>query len=92
MWEGWELRPGNGTGGFNSTYLTVMNDLASMLGEAGIWSIFDVHQDSMSRIFCGEGIPDDYVAPGNIPPALQFPWPLPFNITPGPDGYPNLTQ
>jgi hypothetical protein len=30
------------------------------LGEFGIYTMVDAHQDVMARIACGEGIPDFY--------------------------------
>lgn len=57
MWPGVETGPGQ----YNSTYLSEMVKLVNDLGDAGIYTIVDMHQDLGNRYFCGEGIPDFYV-------------------------------
>ena len=51
MWPGGE--PTRGV--YNETYFDEIEDLVNRLGEAGIYSLLDVHQDLFSRFYCGEG-------------------------------------
>jgi len=54
MWMGVEPIQGQ----FNSTYLDIMRGIADDLGNHGIYTIIDMHQDLFSREFCGEGFPE----------------------------------
>eukprot|EP01133_Synstelium_polycarpum_P009151 gene9151-10736_t len=54
MWPG--VEPERGV--FNQTYLYVIKGILDELGNAGIYTIIDFHQDLINRRFCGEGIPD----------------------------------
>ena len=74
------------------TYLNVMRSLIDRLGEYGIYSIVDAHQDLLTRRFCGEGVPDWIVNSGNISKEYQFPFPIPVNISKDSHGYPNLEE
>mmetsp|Transcript_37008 Transcript_37008/g.56746 ORF Transcript_37008/g.56746 Transcript_37008/m.56746 type:complete len:203 (+) Transcript_37008:212-820(+) len=56
MWEAVETSPGQ----YNHTYLDEIETLVNNLGDAGIYTMIDAHQDVMARITCGEGIPDFY--------------------------------
>lgn len=56
MWEAVERSPGQ----FDFEYLNNMTDLINQLGESGIWTLIDAHQDAYSRHICGEGIPGFY--------------------------------
>lgn len=56
MWEGVERERGV----YNDTYLGEVNDLINTLGESGIYTLVDAHQDVLARIMCGEGMPDFY--------------------------------
>eukprot|EP01138_Halocafeteria_seosinensis_P007281 gb/GECG01007444.1/.p1 GENE.gb/GECG01007444.1/~~gb/GECG01007444.1/.p1 ORF type:complete len:562 (+),score=47.45 gb/GECG01007444.1/:1-1686(+) len=76
----------------NTTYLNQMTDLIDRLGQYGIYSIVDAHQDLFSRRFCGEGTPDWAVDSGNLPEQYRFPFPIPVNLTKDSNGFPNLTQ
>lgn len=76
----------------NTTYLNQMTALINRLGQYGIYSIVDAHQDLFSRRFCGEGTPDWAVDGGNLPEQYRFPFPIPVNITKNSRGFPNLTQ
>ena len=89
MWEGVEPDSVHAPGVYNATYLSIMVDLVERLGGYGIYSLADVHEDSLSRYYCGEGVPDAYIDPNST--AFTFPFPLPMSLPPGPDGYPNLT-
>jgi len=57
MWPGVETAPGV----YNSTYLEEITKLINDLGDAGIYTLVDMHQDLLSRHYCGEGIPEFYV-------------------------------
>ena len=76
----------------NATYLGEMRALIDRLGQYGIYSIVDAHQDLFSRRFCGEGAPDWVVDSGNLPNKYQFPFPIPVNLTKNSKGYPNLSE
>lgn len=56
MWEAVETAPGV----YNQTYLNEIDSLITKLGEAGIVTLVDAHQDIMSRLVCGEGMPNFY--------------------------------
>lgn len=42
------------------TYLQQMNNLINQLGNAGIYTLVDAHQDVFSPKICGEGVPNFY--------------------------------
>lgn len=56
MWEAVEKSPGV----FDMDYLGNMTTLINQLGQQGIWTLIDAHQDAYSRHICGEGIPGFY--------------------------------
>ncbi len=56
MWEAVERSPGV----FNTTYLEECGKLINRLGEKGIYTLVDAHQDVFARRMCGEGVPDFY--------------------------------
>ena len=56
MWESVERSPDT----FNLTYLDEVNKLINKLGEKGIYTMVDAHQDVFARRICGEGVPDFY--------------------------------
>ena len=56
MWEGYETSKGV----YNTQYLQDMNTLINKLGQSGIYTLVDLHQDALSRRTCGEGIPTFY--------------------------------
>lgn len=56
MWEAVETAPGV----FNQTYLDEVDNLITTLGENGMYTLVDGHQDVISRVSCGEGIPHFY--------------------------------
>jgi endoglycosylceramidase len=56
LWEAVETSPDT----FNDTYLTEMESLINRLGQNGIYTLVDSHQDVYSRHTCGEGFPDFY--------------------------------
>jgi endoglycosylceramidase len=56
MWEAVE----NVMGFYDQEYLSQVEKLINKLGEYGIYTMIDAHQDVMSRMTCGEGMPDFY--------------------------------
>ncbi|TNV80334.1 hypothetical protein FGO68_gene8931 [Halteria grandinella] len=56
MWEAVERGPSQ----YNMTYLDEVEKLVNRLGEKGIYTLVDAHQDVLTRKFCGEGIPSFY--------------------------------
>ena len=56
MWEAVERTPGK----YDEEYLQKINDLIMKLGERGIYTMVDAHQDVWSRTMCGEGMPAFY--------------------------------
>ena len=56
MWEAVEIAPGK----YDEAYLDHVEQLINKLGEQGILTMVDMHQDVLARINCGEGIPDFY--------------------------------
>ncbi|XP_062516770.1 endoglycoceramidase-like [Corticium candelabrum] len=67
---------------YNSSYLDVIEGIVNKLGESGIYSVLDCHQDLMSPKFCGEGFPDYATLYENrSSKSLPFPVPIP-SLTP----------
>ena len=56
MWEAVEVS----VGVYDTNYLDNVNILVNQLGEAGIYTLIDVHQDLWARTNCGEGMPNFY--------------------------------
>merc|ERR1719362_1435748 len=56
MWEAVEREPGV----YDDDYLNKIEVLINEMGEAGIYTLVDAHQDVFARTMCGEGIPDFY--------------------------------
>ena len=56
IWEAVEKEPGV----YDEDYLNKIEKLINELGDHGIYTIVDAHQDVASRITCGEGIPSFY--------------------------------
>lgn len=83
-------------GQINSTYLSTMFKLVKDLESNGIYTMVDMHQDTLGAALCGEGFPKWAVAKildlANFPKnsTKAFPAPFKLNITFGPDGYPDL--
>ncbi|KAL5482104.1 hypothetical protein EMCRGX_G022389 [Ephydatia muelleri] len=76
-WPGLEPTLGN----YNLTYLEIIADMVTRLGERGIFTILDCHQDLFSPKFCGEGAPDFAVLYPD-PPKKPLPFPLPISLKP----------
>jgi len=58
MWEAVERSPDT----YNHTYLQEVEKLINKMGEKGIYTLVDAHQDVFARHICGEGVPDFYAA------------------------------
>ena len=56
MWEAVERSPGV----YDDHYLDRCEVLINKLGEKGIFTLVDAHQDVFARRICGEGMPDFY--------------------------------
>ena len=56
MWEAVERSAGK----YNETYLDEVETLINKLGQAGIYTLVDAHQDVLARTICGEGMPNFY--------------------------------
>ena len=56
MWEAVERAPGS----YNATYMDSLEALINKLGDAGIYTLIDMHQDIAARPACGEGMPAFY--------------------------------
>ncbi|CAK9106592.1 Endoglycoceramidase (EGCase) (Glycosphingolipid-specific enzyme) (GSL-specific enzyme) [Durusdinium trenchii] len=72
MWPGVEPERGQ----YNETYLDEIEALVNSAGEHGIYSLLDMHQDDLSEMFCGEGIPKWAVRAPPKPLLWGFPAPL----------------
>jgi hypothetical protein len=53
MWEAVETAPGV----YNEAYLKEVDELVTKLGKKGIYTLIDSHQDAVTRLNCGEGMP-----------------------------------
>ena len=56
MWEAVERTEGT----YDDAYLDKVEQLINKLGDAGIYTLVDAHQDVFARSMCGEGVPDFY--------------------------------
>jgi len=56
MWEAVETSPGV----YNQSYLAEIDNLITKLGKKGIYTLVDAHQDVLTRLICGEGMPAFY--------------------------------
>lgn len=88
----WSATTPSGPGQFNTSYLTNVRGLVESMGEFGIYTLLDGHQDLFSRKFCGEGVPDWAVQPAAWAQGT-FPFPIPHKVDKlGPRHYANITQ
>lgn len=74
MWAG--VVPQQGL--VNSSYVQQVIQLTDSLAAGGVAPLLDLHQDVLSRYFCGEGVPD-WLAELTLSQA-DFPWPLPVSV------------
>jgi endoglycosylceramidase len=70
MWEAVERAPAS----YNMTYLDEVESLINRLGEKGIYTLVDMHQDVLARRICGEGIPNFYAADADLPHQCEGGW------------------
>ena len=56
MWEAVEREEGV----YDDVYLQRVEEMIQKLGDAGIYTLVDAHQDVLARTICGEGMPDFY--------------------------------
>lgn len=56
MWEAVERTEGV----YDDAYLDRVEAMVNKLGDAGIYTLVDMHQDVFARTMCGEGFPDFY--------------------------------
>ena len=56
MWEAVERTEGE----YDDAYLDKVEEMINKLGDAGIYTLVDAHQDVFARTMCGEGVPDFY--------------------------------
>jgi endoglycosylceramidase len=76
IWSDLEPEPGI----FDTAYLNSIEQTVQTLGNHGIYSIIDFHQDAYSTAFGGEGAPDWAVqTDGAANPSLPFPYNVFFN-------------
>lgn len=57
MWEAVEREPGV----YDQDYLNKVETLINKLGNRGIYTLVDAHQDVFARSICGEGMPTFYI-------------------------------
>jgi len=73
MWEAVERQPGV----YDYGYLKKVNDLINKLGNKGIYTLVDAHQDVLARSLCGEGIPTFHIPFDKLNhtcPGTVLPW------------------
>jgi endoglycosylceramidase len=70
-WAALEPAPGD----FNTAYLQSIESTVQTLGQSGIYSILDIHQDAYSSAFGGEGAPAWATESGDAP-NISLPFPL----------------
>eukprot|EP00935_MAST-01C_sp_MAST-1C-sp1_P001139 g1139.t1 len=81
MWPGVEPVRGQ----YNETYLQIIRGIAAEAATFGIYTVADMHQDSLSERFCGEGVP---LWAAQVTSKLAFPLPLAKPAEDGPEGVP----
>ncbi|GMH54125.1 hypothetical protein TrST_g5761 [Triparma strigata] len=93
LWSG--LEPEQGV--FNYTYLDEISTIVNYLKAENIYTILDMHQDVLSRAFCGNGIP---LWAADIASNESRPFPVPVKMpyeiidggTPGTEGVPDMEE
>ena len=53
MWPGVEPR----RGAYNATYLDEIDRVVQLAAQHGVYTLLDMHQDGLSELYCGEGLP-----------------------------------
>ena len=77
-WAALEPEPGD----FNTAYLQSIESTVQTLGQAGVYSILDLHQDDYSSVFGGEGAPAWAAPTGGLPNIQALPFPFNGLINP----------
>jgi endoglycosylceramidase len=73
----WRLTSIKQEGKYNETYYEVVRGLVERLGERGIYTLLDMHQDLLSSEFClYDGVPRWLIEKMEAP-KHAFPWPFP---------------
>jgi len=86
MWPGLHPREGYTDTSYLDKIAGIVNDLAAY----NIYTVLDLHQDLLSRYYCGEGAPDWLIKP--LIPPHKFPWPLFKEYELDEHGYPKIEQ
>ena len=63
---------------YNETYLDQLDDIVTRAAAHGVYTLLDMHQDGLSELFCGEGLPWWTVAQTSVV-AQQLAFPAPFD-------------
>mmetsp|Transcript_47855 Transcript_47855/g.86320 ORF Transcript_47855/g.86320 Transcript_47855/m.86320 type:complete len:526 (-) Transcript_47855:19-1596(-) len=95
MWPGIEPSPGV----YDDEYLEKVGNMTKMLARQGVGTLLDMHQDLLSRRYCGEGLPEHYVDAlladplSRLSQAQDFPFPIQMHKMPtNSSGYPDLEE
>eukprot|EP00768_Dysnectes_brevis_P005632 gnl/Dysnectes_brevis/4145_a5461_719.p1 GENE.gnl/Dysnectes_brevis/4145_a5461_719~~gnl/Dysnectes_brevis/4145_a5461_719.p1 ORF type:complete len:521 (+),score=150.68 gnl/Dysnectes_brevis/4145_a5461_719:78-1640(+) len=73
---------------FNVTYLQEIDRIVTMLADAGIYTIIDLHQDLLSERYCGEGVPT-WAVPASRDAVSPFALPILDRLELDEEGYPS---
>lgn len=82
-------------GWVNATYLRTARSFVRALAARGIYTLVDMHQDSMGARYCGEGFPEWAVQKAlrlsgmNVSAANRFPKPFHWDMRVDPSGLPS---
>ena len=60
----------------NTDYLFAINKLMQLAANYGIYVVLDLHQDLLSSVFCGEGLPIWFVKEHLLDTSKPWPYPL----------------
>ena len=93
MWPG--VEPTEGT--YDEEYLDNIDNMVKLAASYGVYTLLDMHQDVLSRAFCGNGIP---LWAADIASNESRPFPVPVKMpyeiidggTPGTEGVPDMEE
>ena len=94
MWPGVEVAPGR----YDFDYVGRTAALIDHLAQHGVYTVADLHQDLLSRHFCGEGVPEFYVEhllankSSRLARAAPFPMPAYRPLKLNESGLPSLSD
>jgi len=74
----------------NMTWLHETKSMVDRMEANGVYALLDSHQDNFGNQMCGEGFPKQMYETRQELGPYAFPFPLPLNVSIGPDGNPNL--